>query len=490
MPVLNPVALRRLGIALLYAALFGGRLTLDRVPGWPSALLGPAVRELATACCLFIVYLLNRRERIEFSGSAFKLVVAIIGLHAFLLIRSLISSQPISNSQLTFDLAMLPVQLAVVLALFRSREDCVWLAWVMVAGAAVFACLAIAGFGSPEKYGHGWSPLGSPITFQRVEITGFFAALYLFWRENKAGAQAFLLGLATLSLFASLASLLKAGVIAAVAGVGLLVLRDYANGAYRSALVAATVAVLSFFLFFSLRGSLISARTTEAFDQAGLVSADALARVADRVAKEVNRLAAGLDARSAAALRKGCDLGKVTDMLQTGLLVLPQSEDEYLCAKIVSNALYPNIPRSEELFVFADRTHRARLVARAWLDFTASPWWGNGLGTYRFVTTTSYDPEPKVYTYPHNIILEFLAGIGIIGTLVFIAVIGYAIHLLERARVFVSPERFWYAGAATVFVSAQFAGDYFDFRLVWFFALLALTMATVQEQARLSNSVA
>ena len=116
-------------------------------------------------------------------------------------------------------------------------------------------------------------------------------------------------------------------------------------------------------------------------------------------------------------------------------MFLPRSEEEFFCLQILNKVLYPNSPRPQDLVVVVDRSHRVRLLARAWLDFLESPWLGKGLGGYRFVSSTSYDPQPRTYTYPHNLLLEFLATVGIVGTLGFAAAVIYALVLLERARI-------------------------------------------------------
>lgn len=67
---------------------------------------------------------------------------------------------------------------------------------------------------------------------------------------------------------------------------------------------------------------------------------------------------------------------------------------------------------------------RTRLAIAGWRAFIDSPWVGVGLDNFRYVAT-HYDVTLVTAQTPHNLWLQFLAQIGLIGTLAFLFLIGF-----------------------------------------------------------------
>ena len=89
---------------------------------------------------------------------------------------------------------------------------------------------------------------------------------------------------------------------------------------------------------------------------------------------------------------------------------------------------------------------RKRLAIAGWRAFVDSPFIGVGLDNFRYVAT-HYDVPLVTPQSPHNLWLQFLAQIGIVGTLAFLVIIVYWMLWLFRAqRAAISPsqrELFW-----------------------------------------------
>ncbi|MFZ2407590.1 MAG: O-antigen ligase family protein [Methylobacter sp.] len=84
---------------------------------------------------------------------------------------------------------------------------------------------------------------------------------------------------------------------------------------------------------------------------------------------------------------------------------------------------------------------RTRLAIAGWRGFMQSPWLGVGFDNFRHVATQFNVPMVSNQT-PHNIWLQFLAQIGIFGTLAFMFMIGFwFLRLLQCQRMIVDPSQ-------------------------------------------------
>jgi len=78
---------------------------------------------------------------------------------------------------------------------------------------------------------------------------------------------------------------------------------------------------------------------------------------------------------------------------------------------------------------------RTRLATAGWRAFIDSPFVGVGLDNFRYIATR-YNVQSVTEQVPHNLWIQFLAQIGLIGTLAFAALIGFwlsRIFLAQRA---------------------------------------------------------
>lgn len=111
---------------------------------------------------------------------------------------------------------------------------------------------------------------------------------------------------------------------------------------------------------------------------------------------------------------------------------------------------------------------RDNLWAAAWDMFMERPLFGWGLGS--FVVQNQ--------TYPHNLLLQTAAEIGLCGVILIIAPLLVWIRRLAVARprdpLIIAP----LASAALILVASMFSGGYYDARFFWAYSLIAIAALT------------
>jgi hypothetical protein len=115
-----------------------------------------------------------------------------------------------------------------------------------------------------------------------------------------------------------------------------------------------------------------------------------------------------------------------------------------------SNRISAQVPESPTRIVSVSSSNRWRWWTEAWNAFTDKPLQGTGAGTFELVDRVERD-SPLATTEPHSVPLQFLSETGIVGLLLYAAVVAAAvIAILRRERT-----RVWLAlalGAALCFV--------------------------------------
>lgn len=131
-----------------------------------------------------------------------------------------------------------------------------------------------------------------------------------------------------------------------------------------------------------------------------------------------------------------------------------------------------------------DTTERDVLFLHAWKLFTQSPLWGVGLDGYRSSFAGTF-PDFRISgeMYAHNIFLASLAEGGIVGfSLIFIF---FAVFLMSLRRSLGESRVLLLASISIFFLlQSQLSGDYYDSRLFWIFAMLAVVDSRSAERGR------
>lgn len=125
-----------------------------------------------------------------------------------------------------------------------------------------------------------------------------------------------------------------------------------------------------------------------------------------------------------------------------------------------------------DVIVFRDSTQRLRMWLHAFELFRSSPAIGVGRGGYELGLFYNGDGNPRVvtYTYPHNLIIEYVTMYGLVGlvtlTLAFAVVAGTYV----RAALSVYATGVFMALALALLLSAMTGGTLFDVRYIFVFA--------------------
>lgn len=366
-------------------------------------------------------------------------VWSILAFLGYMALRSLVGA-PASFTLKYVDIAYMAIQLFLTLAV--ARQHLILLAGSVLGIASIYLLVAIAGhtipaLHNPDSVGLGWGPLGTAITFSRIEFLAFCISLALTQHTRLA------YGMAAVFLFATVASVMKAALLASLAAlftivVTLAIARSWSN-VVRILLVAAT-ALLLFQLTF-------------------------MSAVIDRI----ERVAVA--------------------QLQTEGVPLDRAAE----GRFVVSARYCIFDANEALKCiergFSDASQRAILVAEAISGFLERPLFGNGFDRYRVTTIHPGTHQPDPYTYPHNLLAEIAFEGGAVGlillalalTMVIASISNSSAPLLIKASI----------GGFILFmlIAATFGGDLYDSRLLWLASIAVIATWRVAPNAEpASNS--
>ena len=127
-----------------------------------------------------------------------------------------------------------------------------------------------------------------------------------------------------------------------------------------------------------------------------------------------------------------------------------------------------------------DYSFRIRLLTHGLRGISKAPWFGNGFGSFHAVAINLYTKEPEPYSHPHNIVVELLYSVGIIGTLFVFAVLAILLWDILRTREDILSGLPILMFVVSIAIGSIFGGDYMDFRLVWYGLLLCVILSRVQ----------
>jgi hypothetical protein len=130
-----------------------------------------------------------------------------------------------------------------------------------------------------------------------------------------------------------------------------------------------------------------------------------------------------------------------------------------------------------------DTDNRIRMILYA-LQTTQSPIFGSGVGTYQFYDSSQRDGQVRLYTYPHNLLIEIYYNSGVLGLLLlggslFFVSIGALRTLLLSAGQRIEPRFLLLAVPINAGLMSLVGGDIYDATFLW----LGLIVITCLERA-------
>lgn len=360
---------------------------------------------------------------------------ALLAFLAYMIVRSLWGGSD-KTAGMQIDLVFLATQAALVTFVAQDRRLSIAFGCSILAIAGAYFALSLAGQVVAQatgntRYGLGWGPIGTPVTFNRIQFLGFCLAMMFVPRF-----RALALLVATLFLYGTFASVQKA---AFVAGGGALLLiaaclvstRNWKNSIGLVAVVALSLLVFQLTYL---------DRLTERIDRAVQSSSTTVAATERVVAKEIE------------------DTPALTGDLASAALSTIQ----------VNYCLYDEMRELDcKEIAVADGSGRLLFLVEALRGWASSPLFGHGLGNFSVTSVHPTTFEPDSYYYPHNLFAEVAFSGGAIGLALMAVALIWAIRDAIWSR-FEAPAKWYLLGfAAFLFVSTLFAGDIYDSRLLW-----------------------
>jgi hypothetical protein len=456
--------LRYAGVLAIFVTLFGGHFSFDRFFDESSSSQWLQLRLWAAAAAGLIAVILTRyhpRSAVTPMAANTRLfLLLLVMLYGYYTVHLLIFGRQDVIGRNLIEILSFVMSAALMLVFFRDRND--WLAFCWVAelvGMVLFGA-ALAGFGNPGLNGVGWAPFGGPITFYRLEFFGFCAALFLM-SESKDIKQFWLHWvISACTLFAVFASLSKSAGAAALLVVVYLVYGYCLTNSFRQArnLVLLLVGVLAAFSYF--KGTQLTARVDR------VIGSDSR-EILPTSGPSSHRL---LDEKLRTAYRKDVAFQDLSPSQQRKVVALGEMGDGRFTDY---RADLPNFLRSaDQYIVVRDTTSRFRMAIEAIDLFKANPLLGAGIGYYTYTEIGSISVGGvDTYPYPHNILLEVLATMGVSGGVIFFLALVVSLYGLSAGERGQSSLMIFRGYLIFVLVTALFAGDYHDFRLYWLIGL-------------------
>ena len=472
----------------IYVSIFAGKFTFARFlyeesihSGWGEVRLWALL--LAAVVIFSQVFIVHvKRKNLVFSTDISIVALSIIIAQTGLILHALWRGNPDQLMLVVWELLSLSAACLLIVfgvALYGARL----VKAILLTGMAValfFAGLALAGVGNQTLYGPGWAPLGTPISFYRLEFFGAFAGLYMLQGATRTRVKILFFCVACCCLVAAFCSLSKAALVAAtitltiVSAIHIIWFRPIKG------LLVFSVLIASFIIFIPFKGVVIKARVSE-----GIMAQGYVVQFNDVLQSQIKlALADKATDKDSPALEQRQESQKKNIEHDIRLQLESQARilNLMMCTAKLGSECEIAPTKAEAVFLDAfkstsvilpDLSFRIRLAAEGLYGVSQSIWFGNGIGNYKLIASNLYTRLPEIYTYPHNLPIELLHTVGVVGT-AFIAltifVIIWAVFHRGRAVASALP---MVGFSMVITICSFFAGDYFDFRLFWIGMLMA-----------------
>ncbi len=324
--------------------------------------------------------------------------------------------------------------------------------------------------------------LATTFTFHRIQIFGGFAAFVLLFESNKVVRAGVLALCATICFTAGYLTLSKAALLAGTGSTLFLagVYVTWFSKIRAGAVLTVSITAVILFAFFS--GGLFASRVSEGLLGTGYgLSLNAVLPPGPEDLTDLN-----------VSPQRGASKATYEKFAQEDEIALNtlNFEAQKRIAEVVACTAgnYPcefKIQRWEQDIAdtmlrfrvyIPDFSFRIRLLMEGVRGIAEAPWMGNGFGTFNAVATNLYTKEPEEYSHPHNIVVELLYSVGIIGTVLIAGIIFVLFWLVMQMKEGIRTSLPMLAYVFSVFIGALFGGDYMDFRMAWFGLVICIML--------------
>lgn len=351
------------------------------------------------------------------------------------------------------------------------------LAWVAVFFATIMVFwMFVASFMAPSTDPE--RPFATTFTFYRIQLFGGFAALFLLFEQQRWSSRAILALVASICFASAYLSLSKAALLAGTGGLLLLAAISVIWFQKSRAAVAVGVGLAATAIFVWVSGNMFVARVSEGLLGSGYTMST------ESVVRSYAEVAAGKPDKSNKLSVKppiGDAQWRAFEAQRRFAALVACTAGQYACAADVLPWEQDLANAMLQFHVFVpDYSFRIRLLTHGLRGISKAPWFGNGFGSFHAVAINLYTKEPEPYSHPHNIVVELLYSVGIIGTLFVFAVLAILLWDILRTREDILSGLPILMFVVSIAIGSIFGGDYMDFRLVWYGLLLCVILSRVQ----------
>ncbi len=491
---LNASLARNLAYISLFVVIFSGKFSIERFVDVGSIPYLLEIRIYAIAAAVAAYYLgLRRGYFAKPSVTREKLVFLglLVIFYSYAVCNIAGWGNPNMATGLLIDAVVTGVTLLLVALIISTREDVAgFLRTAEIIGVA-FIVMVLFGVGKSDSYGPGWALFDGKITFYRIEFFSFCAAMYLASISEITLTKILHYLLACLCLYATIATLSKASLIGVLSAFLIMWFYWLVFSRYKPVIVLILISLVTGIVYYYENGDKMYLRLAKGFSVERSHSVNNYSKV------EKNINISNISKLNSASLNS--EMGVNSD--QITLLT------ESIITKVSDNTKYSDYSSEERaklealwvifdesgapdykddfsdfilwissLAIVVDGSSRLRMAQAALTDFKNNIWFGSGMYNYTYWSLNSSASGSEVYKYPHNIILEVAASMGLLGLVLF----GGAI---TAGLVFVTKQLIDYPNAVYLIayliffvVTSLFSGDLYDFRIFWIGICLILSM--------------
>jgi hypothetical protein len=497
--VIKDGLIRIISYIVLFVAIFSGRFSIGRIIDLGNISYLLELRLLAIVAA-YVTYLVGIKRGIFVVPFVTKKILVIISLLSIFYIYAVCNIAGWGNRDLVtgfiLDAFVVLATLFLITRIIVSREDLAGFLRISAIIGVVFVVMVLFGIGETNNYGPGWALFDGKITFYRIEYFSFCAAMFLAARSENKWTKLSHYVLACICLYAAMATLSKASLIGVFVAFSFMWFYWLVISNYKSIIMLTVITLVTGSVYYYANGDKMYMRFAKGFSVDRGVDAISNSGVdlITGLEKSLNQENASIE--DGIRLKIGIGLNKDQIRLLNDSIISRFSdtttfsdypaEDQIRMIALWEIFRESGVPdyRNDfseylrwmsSLAIVVDGSSRLRMAQSALSDFKQNILYGSGVYNYTYWSLNSSATGTEVYKYPHNIVLEVAASMGLVGLILF----GGAII---SSMVFITKELINYPNAIYLItylvffmVTSLFSGDLYDFRIFWIGVLFILT---------------
>lgn len=460
-----------------YVAFFSGRFSISKIYSdiHSSVFYEARFFSLVLIVALIIGYLVCSRKskapKNKTSTVVWVISVLIILSQIYLLVFGLYVSGDGQMSPMIIEIAFIIVSILAVSFMLKIWGG-KYVTSLMFVGASATMILGLVILWVPPLLYDAESIIGV-FSIYRIAFFGAFCSLYLslYYTANRYLGLMFI-SASTIGFIIAYVTLLKAAFLIGVLCMGMMSLAYILWFSKVKGIACLGILLLSVSVFIGLRGGDLETRVSKGLLGFGFSSIEEIAAV------------------------KGIPCVIDCDAQLNKFIIKKEFSQSVSCFLQGSSCEERIAPNDRSLIdaIYAhyvtvpDLSFRIRLILHAMSGIFEAPRYGHGFDVYSLSTKNVYTGVPETYSYPHNVLLELLYSVGILGAAPVVLTLLFCMLILIANPLRIGRSLPLFFLLLSAIMGAVFAGDYSDFRIAWFYLLiLAWVWSRARHNDHLSN---